>query len=218
MKIRRIINSQSGVTLVEMLAAIAIGSIVVIGAIVFLQNMVTVADDNRDVSFASLQVQYVGFWLNEDIAQAQMINLGDATCADDGFPIMMSFESGDGTTYEYIEYYLVDMAGEDGLSSLYRTREVYEGGDIVEDQSGTLLVAEYIDPSSTYAERRQYGEGGEESPIFSMKAVWVTVAAEVDGNRAESSYEIFPRSVVDWFPKETVDPLLLGAYIGPPCE
>jgi prepilin-type N-terminal cleavage/methylation domain-containing protein len=217
MKSQQFRKNQLGLTLIEMLVAIVIGAIIVVGAMVLLGRMVTVADDNKDKSFASLQVQYVGFWLNEDIAQAQMINLGNATCADDGFPITMWFERGDGSTSEYIEYYLSDMEGEDGLSILYRTREVYQGGAIVEDQSGTLLVAEYIDPDSTYAERREYSDGGEESPLFSMKSVWLNVAADVDGSRAESGYEIFPRSVVDWLPEETIDPLLLGEYRGPPC-
>ncbi len=212
-------RNQSGLTLAEMLIAITIGAIIIFGAVVFLYHMITAADENKAKSFVSLQVQYVGFWLNEDAAQAQMIDLGGNECTpsdDDGFPLVISW--GNSTDNEKITYDLVPMEGEDGLSSLYRNSEVYQGGQKVENQSGTHLVAEYIDSTTTRCYRNDYGDNPDAGISSALKSLCIEVAADIDGNRAESNYEIFPRSVVRWFPQvDDPDDPELGAYRGPPC-
>ena len=205
-KRQQFMRNQSGLTLAEMLIAITIGAIIIFGAVVFLYHMITAADENKAKSFVSLQVQYVGFWLNEDVAQAKTINLGNTTCDSQGFPLLISW--GNSTDNEKIT---------DGLSRLYRNSEVYQGGQKVEGQSGTHLVAEYIDSTTTRCYRNDYGDNPDEGISSALKSLCIEVAADIDGNRAESNYEIFPRSVVRWFPQEQVVIEDKGEYRGPPC-
>ena len=54
-------------------------------------------------------------------------------------------------------------------------------------------------------------------PYESLKSLRVEVAADLDGSRAESTYEIFPRAMTIWHPQEVDDPDLLGEYRGPEC-
>ena len=209
----RFIRNQSGLTLVEMLVAISIGAVILFGAVIYLYHMTTAADDNEAKSFASLQVQYVGFWINEDAAQARMISLGDTNCSSNGFPLVISW--GNSSYSEKITYDLSPVAGQAGRANLYRTREVDDGGPIIEE---THLVAEHIDSDATGCYRKDYGDNPAEGVSFALKSLWVDVAADIDGNRAESSYEIFPRSRVEWWP-QVEDPTNpeVGSYIGPPC-
>jgi len=64
-------GSQAGFTMAELIIAVAVSTLIVIGSLIFLRYMITVADDNRDKTMATLEVQYVGFWISEDVAQAQ---------------------------------------------------------------------------------------------------------------------------------------------------
>ena len=228
MSARGHIHRQRGITLAEMVIALAIGALIVAGSIVLLHRTVSVADENKDKSFASLQVQFVGFWINED---AQVVRLGDAPCDPDGFPLTMSWWRGDGSANETVRYYFVPDAGT-GLRQLYRDREVWtwsdEGGEPVptrdDSQSGTHIVAEDLvpwDEATLTGTRcwRETAEGGQ-GVYALMKSLRVQVAADVDGSEAESDYKIFPRASLGWRPVEEDEdnyPNYLGRYVGPPC-
>jgi hypothetical protein len=205
-----------GFALAELVIALAIGTLIVGGAIVLLGRTVTVADENKDKSFASLQVQFVGFWINEDVAQAQAITLGDQDYDPDGWPLTIAWMRGDGSASETITYYVVDDG--EGLWKLFRQREVYvKVGDEYQynpGQSGTHLVAEHLDPAGTSVCRLVHGE---DDIAFQMKSLWVEVAADLGRTRAASTYEIYPRSIVDWFPVDLTDPDYPGVYCGTEC-
>ena len=199
-------RGQAGFTMVELMVAIAISMFIVIGSLVFLRYMVTMADENRDKTMATLEVQYVGFWISEDVVQAQTIELG----ASHGFPLTLTWEEWDGSRSETITYNVEDMADE-ALWQLMRTREVKDGETVVIDE--TSLVAEYLVPWSeaegtgTRVCRMVY-----DAQYDTMKSLVIEVAARADRSEASGTYEIHPRGVVDWLPQD-VD----AHYIGPEC-
>ena len=204
-------RGQAGFTMVELMVAIAISVLIVVGSLVFLRYMITVAADNRDKTITTLEVQYVGFWISEDVVQAQEICLGGCDDEDppdpDGFPLVLKWEKWDGSQSETITYYVENMEGED-LWRLMRTRDVYDGeGALV--STATSLVAEYLVPWS-----EAEGEGTRSCAMVydTMKSLVVEVAARADRSEASSTYEIYPRAVVEWHPQD-VD----GQYIGPEC-
>jgi len=201
------IRGQAGLTLVELMVAIAISMLLVLGSLIFLRYMVTVADENRDKTLATLEVQYVGFWISEDVAQAQTIELG----ASQGFPLTMTWEDWGSSLSVTITYNVENMVEDEALWQLMRTREVKDGEAVLVDE--TTLVAEYLIPWSdaeqtgTTCYRMVY-----DVEYDTMKSVVIEVAARADRSEASSTYEIYPRAVVDWLPQD-VD----GHYIGPEC-
>jgi len=207
-------RGQAGFTLVELIVAVAISALIVLGSLVFLRYTITVADENRDKTMATLQVQYVGFWISEDVVQAQEICLGGCDAEDagdpDGFPLILKWDDWDTSQSETITYYVEDM--EDGdLWRLMRTRDVYEGVDLV--SSATSLVAEHLVPwSDAEGEGTRVCRMGYDAEYDIMKSLVVEVAARADRSEASSTYEIYPRAVVDWHPQD-VD----GHYNGPEC-
>ncbi len=201
--------------MVELMVAIAISMFLVVGSLVFLRYMVTVADENRDKTMATLEVQYVGFWISEDVVQAQTIEfeaeLEEQPEPQHGFPLRLTWEEWDGSRSETITYYVEDMEDEE-LWRLLRIQEVYdEEGALV--STATSLVAEHLVPWSeaegtgTRGCRRVY-----DAQYDTMKSLVIEVAAKADRSEASGTYEIYPRAVVDWLPQD-VD----AQYIGPEC-
>lgn len=93
-----------------------------------------------------------------------------------------------------------------------RTYEFYQGEDLVE--SGTSQIAEYLIPWSDVEDigtkccRMVY----DAAEYGTMKSMIVEVAARADRSEASSSYEIYPRTVVEWLPQNVE-----GNYNGPDC-
>jgi hypothetical protein len=207
-------RNQAGLTMVEIIVAVAVSVLIVVGSLLFLRYMITVADDNRDKTMATLEVQYVGFWISEDVAQAQFIELEaeveEQPVPDHGFPLLLQWFEWDGSQSTTITYYLETM--DDGeLWQLMRKQVVVpaEGPTV----SGTSLIAEYlvqwsdVEGVGTKCCRMVY-----DTDYDTMKSLIVHVAAMADRSEASSLYEIYPRTVVEWSPQD-VD----GHYIGPEC-
>ncbi|TET74804.1 MAG: prepilin-type N-terminal cleavage/methylation domain-containing protein, partial [Dehalococcoidia bacterium] len=106
-------RGQAGLTMVELMVALAISVLIVVGSLVFLRYMITVAADNRDKTLTTLEVQYVGFWISEDVVQAQEICLGGCEPEDagdlDGFPLILKWEEWNKLHRETITYDVVEM-------------------------------------------------------------------------------------------------------------
>jgi len=195
----------------ELIIAVAVSTLIVIGSLIFLRYMITVADDNRDKTMATLEVQYVGFWISEDVAQAQAIDVGNISGDVDGFPLILTWEEWDGSQSTTITYYFETMDGGE-LWRLMRTQmvEPAEGPAV----SGTSQIAEYLVPwddaeeTGTKCCRMVYGAAKGE-----MESLIVHVVARADRSEASSMYEIYPRTVVEWWPQHEFD----GYYIGPEC-
>ena len=206
--------NQSGLSMAEVMIGTAVGVLITVGTLVLLTYMVTVADENRDKTMATLEVQYVGFWISEDVVQAQSIQLGESEQDPDGFPLIINWITWDGSVEETITYELEQMEGSQ-MMQMIREREVYRDGSEDPDpvHSGTSLIAQYLMPWSesegtgTRCCRMVYSTDYDE-----MKSLVLNVAAKADRSEASTYYEIYPRTVVNWLP-EDVD----GYYNGPEC-
>jgi hypothetical protein len=173
--------------MVELMVALAISMIIVVGSLILLRYMITVADDNRDKTLASLEVQYVGFWISEDVVQAQTVELGSYH----GFPLKITWTEWDEEDTEIMNEVIyevgnvTDMFGND-LWRLYRTHSV-DGASL-----GTSLVGQYLERDSTECI---------ESEHEFVSSLILRVAAKVDRSTGNNTYEIHPRAFCLWLPE-----------------
>ena len=170
---RRRTIGQLGFTLAELMVAIAVGSIILVGSFILMHYMLTVSAENRDETMAVLQVQYVGFWINEDVVQAQYVDLGSTG----GFPLEIGWTEWDGVEKKVT--YEVEGMMDGELWRLYR--ELF----INDVSQGATIVGEYLDPSST----RCVWHGDLDSVIV------LQITAIFDGNEVSSTYQINPRAL-----------------------
>jgi prepilin-type N-terminal cleavage/methylation domain-containing protein len=184
-------RNQPGFTLIEMLIALAISMIIVIGTAAFMQHMLSVTADHSDKKLAQIEVHYVGFWIGEDVAQAQSITLANSTVDGypiQGFPITLSWTNPDdgNTTIVYSVESMKDKLGRT-LLKLNRTK----------DDTGTSTIAEYLDPSlddtgTPKTRCYQKTEIGDQTVLTDVLVLEVT--AQVDRRVESGRYEIFPRA------------------------
>jgi len=135
-------QNQLGFTMVEMIISLAIGSLIVGGALWLLGTMMTTADDNRNKTTASMEVQYSSFWISEDAAQAQNIYRGNN--ATYGFPLILQWTNSEpdlsgNYTMTKVEYRLVE---ENSLTHLWKMdREKWLG---IWDEDEAVGNASYV--------------------------------------------------------------------------
>ena len=169
---------QLGFTLAELMVAVAVGAIIMGGSMAILYRMATVSAEHRDETLAVLQVQFVGFWISEDVVQAQDVIIGETPQADGEFLTVRWTEWDE--TVKQVEYKVWDMQDEDAWR-LTRT-EFCDGVS-----EGNATVAEYLDRDMTYCEWTS-----DESSDLVLK---MDVFARVDENEASATYEICPRAL-----------------------
>jgi len=167
-------GSQPGFTLVELVIAVAIGAIVLAGGVAILRAMLISTSDSTDKELAMLEVQYVNFWIGEDVVQGQNITLGNSS--NGGFPLVIDWASGTPVLQSTTVNYNVETMTDSNLWKLYRTKN-----------SEKLMVAEYLDPSLTRCYQKQLGNG------TYVNVLVLEVTSEVNRKSASGSYEISPR-------------------------
>jgi hypothetical protein len=150
--------------MVELVVAIALSILVLVGGVEMLRFMVLTTRASGDETLAALQVDYAGFWINQDALQAANITLANSTwtdlpescqarCGCGNITIVglgnltLKWESADGNntvTYEVIAD--SSKLDQDGcpLGRLVRTHERYSGGHLLESSQGNSTVAEYL--------------------------------------------------------------------------
>jgi prepilin-type N-terminal cleavage/methylation domain-containing protein len=170
---------QLGFTLIEFTVAIAISVLIMVGAAALLRYMVVQTGANSNKTIAQLQVQYVGFWLTQDVVPAGNITLGDSPS---GFPLTMTIPGLDGGNSTVI-YDVVPNPNLPGNTwQLTRTEVDVDGQGNV-----TSLVAQYVDHSLTKA-----CQGNTTYNVLVLE-----VAAKVDQSKlvpeADRKYQISPR-------------------------
>ena len=174
-------KGQLGFTLAEVVIAIAISAILLVGSVELVGHMVIGSAQNRAKTTSMLQVQYVGFWVTEDVVQARPdgISLGDAQ----GFPLTIDWTAWNGDENKIV--YSVDGSP---LWTLTREQSLKKNGASVFTSAGNATVGQFLDPAGT---RCAYGwlTGGNATNVLKLD-----VAANVDGKVATRTYEINPRS------------------------
>ena len=179
------LKDQRGFTLVELMVAISVSAIIIIGSLIILHHMTTVSAEHRDETLAILNVQYVGFWISEDVVQAQSINLGNPDGT--GFPLTIRWTEWDGDENK-VTYRVEGMIDEMGynLWLLKRTHYVKQKGEDDWNSYGTSVVSEYLDPTSTRCFWHK----------TTNDVLVVEVNARVDRSKANSTYQIHPRALL----------------------
>ena len=171
-------KSQLGFTLVELMIAIAVSVMIMFGSMQLLSHMVITSAQNRANTMAMLQVQYVGFWVTEDVVQARPdgVSLGGAQ----GFPLTIQWKQWNGVEHEIV--YSVE--GDETWTLSRHEWYTPKGGSEVDN--GMTAVGESLDPAGT---RCEWDTGGNATDVLKLD-----VTANVDGKVATRTYEINPRS------------------------
>lgn len=210
-------TDQAGITLVELVVAIALSALLLVGSVVILHHMLVVSAENADRTIARLQAQYVAFWIGEDVVQAQTISVCDSGNCTGGFPLTMGWTTRDEdeTLVEYhVEYRLID-SGEklvDSEENAWMLVREHKRNGL---SNGNVTVAEFLIPWKTGNDYCNKDEGlqpegtwcafcpkgctrGYETDGATCNILRLKVTARVDVSEASSTYEIHPRGNVCW--------------------
>ena len=181
------IGSQRGFTLTEILIVLVISAFLLVGSSQMVYHMVVTSATDRHKANALIQVQYVGFWVSEDVMQARPdgVSLGGGQ----GLPLNITWTEWDGDFNQVVYSVQGYTVGGEQLEKLNRQHLFTPKGGSVMDK-GTTVVGEFLDPGGTSCEWvTDAVEGGNVTAVLKL-----TVAANVDGQVASRTYEINPRS------------------------
>jgi len=170
-----------GFTLVELMVALAVSAMIVVGAAWIMRSVVLVTAENRYDTIATVNVQVVGFWINDDVVQAQEIKLGGVG----GFPLTIEWTewNGDRNRVTYSVEFMTDALGNDDLYRLSREHEKNTGSGY--ESMGSVYVGEHLVSGTT---RCYWSEDSEDVLVLD-------VTARFDRSEASSKYEMHPRAL-----------------------
>jgi prepilin-type N-terminal cleavage/methylation domain-containing protein len=166
-------NNQKGVTMVELLMAMAVSGIIAAAAGTTISQVFHLNARTSNHMVAVRQVQNAGYWVSRDAQMAQNVN----TTAGNGFPVVLSWTQWDGSEDE-VTYSLENASGT--LKNLRRTYSVNSTS-----QSDTI-VGQCVDPALTSC---NYNSDNNTLTF----TITVTVGS---GSRSENEtrkYEVHPR-------------------------
>jgi prepilin-type N-terminal cleavage/methylation domain-containing protein len=178
-------ESQRGFTLVELMIAIAVSAMIMVGSMQLLSHMVVTSAQNRANTMAMLQVQYVGFWITEDVVQARPAQVTLTDPLNPGashFPLTIQWTQWNGVEHKVEYSYSVE--GDETWKLSRHEWYTPKGGSEVDN--GMTVVGESLDPAGT---RCEWDTGGNATNVLKLD-----VTANVDGKLASRTYEINPRS------------------------
>jgi len=197
------IKRQRGFTLVELLIALAISAIIIVGVLAIARILIVNSANATDRAVASQQVHYVEYWISQDVVQAGNITLGGNSTTGN-FPLIISIPGNLGnSTVIYDVESMKDKLGND-LWRLNRTKIEADG------TSGTSMMAKYLLPwSDIPPEEAQGNQGTRIKPGNTTELanlVILEVGALVDKSVALARYEIHPRIAFTPMPTPTPTP------------
>jgi len=166
--------NQKGMTLVELLIALAIASFVVAAAALVIFQLLTTPERNSDYMTAYTQVQNAGFSVSRDAVQAQEVTV------DGGSFLTLDWIDWEGYAHKVV-YTLQDAS--DGLKELWRSYSI--NGSPAE----TMVVAEYIDPATSC----RWGDDPATPEIEPENVLTLNVKAQVGDKTASRTYNVEPR-------------------------
>jgi prepilin-type N-terminal cleavage/methylation domain-containing protein len=205
--------NQRGFTLAELMIALAVSAFLMTGALTLFSNMIIRTSEDQDKTMATLQVQYVGFWLGEDVVQAQRIDIpsyvgnvtteGNCTVKEGDFKLEVYWVEWSGNENR-ITYSVEEMTDEFNrpLWKLLRTHELRQRGQSTWENYGTSIAGEYLKPGGMMVceycpEDTDMPEGTWYAYGRVDKLLKLKVVATVDQVEMSSIYKINPRAVPD---------------------
>jgi len=167
---RNVRSCQRGITLIELLIALAIITAIGAAAVIATHELLTTSSQANDEQLAVSQLRAAEHWMTRDTLTSQSIT--PDSIDPSGFPLVLSWQSFDGTEHT-VTYTLLD-SHPAPLKELQR-QEVTASG------TNTLRVADYIDATQT-------------SCSFSGSTLTVTLAATASNYTTTRTFEAKPRS------------------------
>ena len=158
---------QSGLTLVELMIAIALAGIVTAGITMLISNVFATSARTSNHMTAVRQVQSAGYWGSKDALQAQNVTPDGG---DSGFPLTLTWEW-EGTKNEVTYTITAD-------NKLQRSLKITPNAE--EPTTQVSIIAQYIDPAET-------------SFLPRDSAFIFRVTATVGGQSETRVYEVEPR-------------------------
>jgi len=168
-----------GITLVELLVALSIGSLLAVGVSQVLQQMFILVPRAENSMLAVRQVQFAGHWIDRDATMAQVItptpNLFTISTAT---PLIISYVNWDATKTTVT--YSVDtnnILQRNVVVTNEKTGSVISSSQIQVADSIASIKAQYIEPTG-----------------MDRKALTVTIVAQVGSASENRTYQTSPRS------------------------
>lgn len=166
-------KDQQGLTLVELIIAMAVAAAVIMGVIGAMDQVLQSRQNSERMS-ALRQVQNAGYWISWDGIQATNVTAEGSQ----GFPLTMIRVDSGNVTHQVV-YSLEDMppAASSGALKQMLRKEWLDGV-----ASGTATVAQYLDPGST-------------SCLWDGSAAMLscTITARVNEELETRTYQVQPR-------------------------
>ncbi len=160
----RLTGTESGLTLIELIIAIAIIGAVGGTVLMAIYGLLTSSRQANDQQYAVSQLRQAESWMTEDVLMTWTIN-------SSGFPLMLSWTGLVDEAHHEVTYTL------EGPSGSLKRLQRYE---VVDGTPSTLVVAEGIDGSAS-------------SCAFTAPILTVTLVASSGGHTETRAFEVKPR-------------------------
>jgi prepilin-type N-terminal cleavage/methylation domain-containing protein len=168
-----------GFTLVELLVAMAVGSIVIVGASQVLQQMFFLVPKAESSMLAMRQVEFAGHWIDRDTTMAQAITPSDNLSHSlSTTPLVISYSNWDATKTTVT--YSVD------ANKILQRRIVV----VSENTSSVISDSQMQIANSIYSIQAQYTQPAG----MDRKALRVTIVATVGSASENRTFQTSPRS------------------------
>ena len=186
--ISKITKNQRGFTLIELIIAIAITTLIAGGVASALFQVYNVNTLNSNHMTATRQVQNAGFWISQDSQMAQIVDTTDDVGTAEIEILFLSwtgwgYDIGDDKGTDYVEVvYYYDVATSEIWRNEVKTTTIYDsdGGPVGTPTSSSSLfrVAQFITSATT---------------ALSGNKIELTIVAEVADSSEKRTYEVSPR-------------------------
>ena len=152
-------TGQSGYTVIELIAGLAIAGMLTAGLTAYLIGAMSVVHDSHDRTQSLMQVENAGFWISRDVQMSENMTFGENA----GFPWLLRWKDTDYNQYVVtysvngtdITRSLVKNSGNSTLSLIARDVDISPSSTNV-SQSGSLVVFNITSNSDGVATRRAY--------------------------------------------------------------
>jgi prepilin-type N-terminal cleavage/methylation domain-containing protein len=188
--ISKITKNQRGFTLIELIIAIAITTLIIGGVASALFQVYNVNTLNSNHMNATRQVQNAGFWISQDSQMAQIVDTTDDVGTAEIEILFLSwtgwgYDIGDDKGTDYVEVvYYYDVATSEIWRNEVKTTTIYDsdGGPVgtPPPSSSLFWVAQFITSATT---------------TLSGNKIVLTIVAEVGDSSEQRTYEVSPRPI-----------------------